>query len=183
MTSELLGPKTSQKQPEAWDPLSVPLLRQVAEADIAGFTAGPDDLQRPELAPARQNYKKLAEYGLSLYGTKDGRYAVFNSEALSPEEVQQYDAQGVLDKVLPPIDELPSDAGQPPMAVGRVESPAAQTPAQPAAAPQPAPVAPAPTGPIVRQRARAGALDTLSPTKRPNPGSGSVLQGLGRAVI
>lgn len=177
---------TPQSQPTAqsFDPLSVPFLRAVAEADEPGFTATREDLSRPELAPAVQNYKALANVGLSLYGAKDGSFAVFNPEVFTGEEVKQFDAQGILSQVLPPIATLLEKANAGGGDKAGVES---VTPPAAAASPTPTPAAAGPTPsvptPVVRARARANALDTQAPTKKPQPGAGAISQGLGRPVV
>jgi len=191
--NELAGAPSPAPQPTAetqpatprFDPSSVPFLKSVIEADEPGFTATDEDLKRPELVPVVQNYKQLPEAGLSLYRSKSGGlYAVFNPEVFTGEEIQQFDAKGQLDQVLPPIATLLGGGGAKP---GIGEAPPTEAAPAPAASPAPAPVAgsapPSPQGPLVRARAKASALDLAAPTKKPQPGAGAVSQGLGRPVI
>lgn len=179
-----LGSATPPAQTPAAQPpfdlSSVPALKAVAEADVPGFLASDEDLKRPELAPAVANYKSLAAAGLSLYrATSTPAIAVFNPEVFSAEEIQQYDAEGKLAQLLPPVSQLLEAT---PAAKGGgdkagIESVPAVSPA-PSAAPAPA----SPT-PIVKARANAAAMPNKQPTRRPMPGSGSINQGLGKPVI
>lgn len=183
MLSELTSPAAMPASPQpteasapSFDLSSVPVLQRIAEADEPGFLATDEDLKRPELAPAVANYKALAGAGLSLYRSQSGPIAVFNQDVFSGEEIQQFDARGILNQVLPPVSQLLDAVSK---TQGDVKTEAAAQPPPPSA-PAKAPASPAP---IVRARANATAMPNKQPTRRPNPGSGSVSQGLGKPVI
>lgn len=135
----------------------------------------------PETEVIMQHSKELADAGFGFYPGKDGKTnVVFNTQFISPAEIQKADAAGKLRDVATPFEELKAsfdavtggsqpapDAGAAPDASA---APAASSPALPA---------PAPAG-VNKKLATARVNNVVpgAPTSGPTPGQGRILNSL-----
>lgn len=157
-----------------FDPMTVPLVAAVANADVPGVLLSEADLSRPELEPLAKNGRAIFEKTpVSIYSGKSG-VALFNPAVVTPEEVQKLDKAGKLDKILAPASKFlgggAAEAGGEPglPALGGVAAPPMSSGAQTK---------------IAGSRARATGQPNLPPTRQPVPGGGSLLNQFVRSPV
>lgn len=119
--------------------------------------------------------QQLADAGIAFYKSKDGALAVmFNTQFVSPEDIEKADAEGKLTEVAEPLAAVTGAYD----AVLNEDAAAAPSPAAPA----PTSVTPAPVENKLTT-ARLANVQSGAPTSGPKPGAGRVLNNvLKRAV-
>lgn len=143
-------------------------------------TYAAENSKSPELKVLEKNIDPLTKAGFGLYRTKDkSNFVLFNNLILSPEEVKKADADGNLDSIAAPFEDLNKS-----MAAGfkgsDSEAPteeAAPTPAAPAGAP------PSAAAQKKIQTARLKNIQPGSPTSGPLPGQGRILSNITKSVV
>lgn len=179
-TAEPVTPDTSKMtdaNPE-FDPAANPVVKLISSGEMSGIIGAPDQYKgQPELASLIANPKSmLTKTGLGFFGTKDGRFAIFNPTVIKPAEIKDLDAKGKLDVMLTPIDKLfggpvGTGGGKP---GGMYDSMLGGQP--------PGMTAPAPAGPMsppanprtLQTRMRANIAAGLPAPRTPSPTGGSI---------
>ncbi len=157
------------------DPLmSNPVVAAVLNADVPGVTASPEDFNRPEVKFLGANNKQLLDLGLGLYRSKDKSVSLFNPGILRANEVEKLDQHGKLRDFFVPASQFFGAASNPAPAEG--QPPAAG--GLPSSQPLPRPTPSAAQRPIAEVNAKSYGVAQRQATKRPQPGSGSLLQTL-----
>lgn len=159
------------------DVLKIPAIAALM-AGSPPATYAPKDSKSPELSVLEKNLKELTKSGFGLYRTKDKEnFVLFNNLLVSPDEIKAADAQGKLDSIAAPFDQLNKD-----MSVGfkggESESEnAAPAPAAPAGNP------PSSAAQKKTQNARLKNIQVGGPTDGPRPGQGRVLNNIIKSVV
>ncbi len=144
----------------------------------------PVGVESPEVEVITRNRDALVNAGFGIYRTKDNSEGVFfNTQFISPEEIQLADQKGKLDEIAPPIDELKnffdaelSKEGAAPAPGG----PATPPTAAPATSMTP-PAAPQAQKAIANSRLKNVALG--APTSGPAPGGGRLLNSILKPTV
>lgn len=178
------GPDLSQIPLEDpnFDPMTVPMIRAIAEAEVPGVVLSEQDLARPELEPIAKNGRAIFEKTpVSLYRGKSG-IVFFNPGVIKPEEVAKLDAAGKLAGVLAPASQfLGGDgAGKSPVEAPSSPLPALGGVAGPSMAP---PMSGSAQRRLAGVRGRATAQPNLPPTRQPVPAGGSLLNQFVRSPV
>lgn len=135
----------------------------------------------PVIEAIPKHFKELADAGIGFYQSKDGVLAVmYNSQFISPEELEKADEAGTLTEVAEPLQAV--TAAYDSVLGGEAPAPSSST-----GAPAPTPTgSPAPTPAGVEKKLTTARLTNIqpgSPTSGPVPGAGRVLNNvLKRAV-
>jgi len=154
------------------DPLmSNPVVAAVLNADVPGVTMTRADFGRPEVKFLGQNQKQLLDFGVGLYRSKDDAISMFNPGVLKPGEVENLDKHGKLGDFFVPISQF---LGAGPKPEGEVPAAGGPPPSQPLPRPTPS----AAQRPMAEVNAKSYGVAQRQATKRPQPGSGSLLQTL-----
>lgn len=151
----------------AVDPLTIPVIKAVAEADVPGVLFSEAELSDPSLA-AITGPEVLKDVPVSVYRGKSG-VALFNPSVVTLGEMRQMDSAGKLGEVLEPAAKY-LGAGSP-----EPETPGAGLMSS-------AGVAPAPPK-LTVTRARASGQGNLPPTRQPVPAGGSLLNQFVRSPV
>jgi hypothetical protein len=178
-----LGPEAGGAAPEAsLNIAEAPPVKAVLAGEPPALWASTEE---PNLGAlfVSENLPALGQLGLGLYRGKD-RVVLFNQQMLPPEKIKALDAAGQLDSISAPIDSL-LGAASPAPGPGVSGAPAgagAAGNALPASAPAPAPAPAPPVAPAGPQAAamRIQQLQPKTPSERPLPGQGVVINGLMR---
>ena len=130
------------------------------------------------------NIPQLGQLGLGLYRGND-KIVLFNPQVLPAEKVKTLDKTGELEKMAAPFDQFlaPPEAAPAPGATAP-ETGVGAAPAGAAAPPVPPPsVGGIPTSPPSTQTMRLQELQPQTPSQRPLPGQGVVINGLLRRAV
>lgn len=163
--------------------LAIPEFSGLLQGKPAAVSIDKND-PAPESALIGENQQALFDAGFGFYPAKDGQtHVMFNTQFIDQAQVEKADAEGKLDSVAVPFDELKASFE---VAAGREASkgraPASETP--PAAAPEaggPAQVAPAPPAASLDKKLATARIKNLSPggpSSGPVPGQGRVLNSI-----
>lgn len=160
------------------DVLALPEFSGLLEGKPAAVLV-PKGFKSPETDVIMAHSKELANAGFGFYPSADGKTSVFfNTQYLSPEDLQKADAAGKLAEIATPFEELKAS----------FDSVTGGTPAPEAgAAPAAAPAAlPAPAAPSLDKKLATARIKNVapgSPTSGPSPGSGRILNAILKPTV
>lgn len=170
------APEESAQSDLPDDVLKIPAISALM-AGSPPATYAAENSKSPELAILEKNIDAMTKAGFGLYRTKDkANFVLFNNLVITPEEVKKADAEGNLDSIAAPFDDLNKE-----MSVGfkgtEAEGEVAPAPAAPAGSP------PSSSAQKKTQAARLKNVQPGSPTDGPRPGQGRVLNNITKSVI
>ena len=178
------APAPAPAAPEGGDEGSIP--EAVLEIpEFSGLLEGKpaavyvdNGFKSPETDTIMQHTDELAQAGFGFYPGKDGKTnVVFNTQFISPEEIQKADAEGKLRDIATPFAELKASFDS---VIGSGTSGAAPSDAA-APAPASSPALPAPAPASVSKKLATQRVNNVapsSPTSGPVPGQGRILNSI-----
>lgn len=168
-----IPPSTEGGIPE--DVLALPEFSGLLEGKPAAVYVD-KGFQSPETQVIMQHTKELADAGFGFYTSQDGKTnVIFNTQYVSPEEIQKAEADGKLRDLATPFTELKASFDA---VTGAAAPPDASAPPAAASVSSPAP-APAPAG--VQKKLASARLKNVTPggpTSGPVPGQGRILNSI-----
>jgi hypothetical protein len=170
--------------------LDLPPVRAIFAGTPPAAYSTPEDEKNPVVQEIGARMHDVMSIGLNLYRALDGTtYALFNPEKIPGQQIKDADKAGKLTEVAVPISTLLGDSA----AAGDEETPAsgaqpgqeqAATPGGASLSPSPMPGRPVPAG--AQNALLASRLKNLaptSPTSRPKPGYGNLVNSLLKPAV
>lgn len=177
--TEPAAPEDSTKSAQAELPEAVLKIPAIS-ALLAGSppaTYAAENSKSPELKVLEKNIDPLTKAGFGLYRTKDkSNFVLFNNLILSPEEVKKADAEGKLDSIAAPFEDLNASMSEG-FKGSESDGEAFATPAPPAGQP------PSAAAQKKTQNQRLKNVQPGGPTDGPQPGAGRVLNNILKPVV